>query len=550
MASDKVEVRTLDSLFRRGLISRGQFVQALLALGATVSGVDLLLGAGASALAPTGATARYLAIIVLDAFRPDYMQLAPMPNLEALIRNGATYDRAWVGQLESETPVGHATLSTGSLPNRDGVIGFEWRDPKTKKEALDGWPPGILAGALERDMVASGTDSIPQAIKEANPNARVVTLSSEKVYAADALGAARADYVLYHHRTGGKRYTLVPRGVPGHVPPADFFQHPNLRVPVPLTNFTDWDWLSSMLALTAIESYRPDVLMANLPGADVYGHVGGGPATPSVMRQVVAGLDRNIGRIVEAYRTAGIDGQTLFVVTSDHGMVPNNREVPGATTKTAVRGAGGNYMFHTGGTAADIYIQNYWHARAVSAGMLRVPGVDASYYRMQSHGRSTYLPAPGQAIDPKLDAAYRYLLSTFVGPTAPDVVAAYRENTIGTASTTARGDHGGLNWGAQHIPLVLAGPGIQPGARSSYPARLVDVAPTVLRLLGVPFPRTDGLVLADALATPSAAEIAAQDALGPTLTAYQDALITRATDNLAEDATLGLRPPPSAAIRP
>jgi hypothetical protein len=37
------------------------------------------------------------------------------------------------------------------MPKHDGVLGFEWRDPKSQREVLDGWPPGILAGALDRD---------------------------------------------------------------------------------------------------------------------------------------------------------------------------------------------------------------------------------------------------------------------------------------------------------------------------------------------------------------------------------------------------------------
>lgn len=551
MADQDHELRYLDRLFQRGLLSRGQFIQALTALGFTASGLDLLFGANVRPVEAQSEVARYLVLIVLDAFRPEYMQLAPTPNLDALMTAGTSHDRAWVGQLESETPVSHATLSTGSMPNRDGVIGFEWRDPKTYQEALDGWPKGVLAGDLERDMRASGTSSIPQAVKEANPNARVVTLSSEKVYAADAMGAASADYILYHQRLGSQQPTLVPAALPGHTPPADFFSHPYLREPLPLKHFTDWDWLSTMLALSAIESFRPEVLMINLPAADVYGHTYGGPATPSIMSQVAAGVDRNIGRIVDAYKKADIFTETLFVVTADHGMVPNNRAVPGDVTKAAVRQAGGAYFFHTGGTDADIYLRNYWHARAVSTQMLQVPGVAAAYYRIQPHGHPEYLPAPGLAIDPTLDAACRYLLSTFVGPTSPDVVAPFRENTIGTASTTAHGDHGGMNWGAQHVPLILAGPAVRVGSISHFPARLMDVAPTVLQVLGVPVPPVmDGVILADALLAPSAANVAAQASLAPTLTAFQDALITQSVDNLSEDEKLGLHPPPSAPARP
>lgn len=545
-----INLGDLERLFRRKQISRWQFVQGLAAIGLSASGIELLTGTDALSDSITGSqtAAKYLVIMTLDAFRPDYLQLAPMPALRALQRAGTTYDRAWVGQLESETPVSHATISTGSLPKHDGVIGFEWRDPTTKEEVLDGWPPGVLAGKLEQDMKAARVASISSIVKGAFPQETIVALSSEKSYAASAMGTWAADYILFHQR--GPNGLLTPSALPGHAPDSIFFQHPELQTTLPMKHFTDWDYLSGMLALAAIDQYLPKVLMVNFPGADVYGHEYGGPANPGVFRQIAAGIDRNIGRIVDAYKAAGIFDQTVFIVVSDHGMVPNDRAVAGSVTKATVRASGGSYQFHTGGTAADIYLHNYWHARAVSAGMLKVPNVAASYYKANQHGQYEYLPAPGQRLNPALDAAYRHLLDTFTGATAPDVVVPFRENTVGTNSTSAHGDHGGMNWGAQHIPLIFSGPGVRRGALSNFPARLIDIAPTALRLLGLPGPGMDGVVLADAVSSAPASDVAVQSALGGQLTAYQNALIQQSLDNIAEDKKLGFVPPPPMPARP
>jgi hypothetical protein len=182
--------------------------------------------------------------------------------------------------------------------------------------------------------------------------------------------------------------------------------------------------------------------------------------------------------------------------------------------------------------------------------MLKLPGVAAAYYQTRPKGRNEYVPAPGTSIDPSLDAAYRYLLDTIVGPAAPDVVAPFRENTIGTASTNAHGDHGGLNWGAQHVPLVFSGPGVTAGVVSEAPARLVDVAPTIVRLMGLPPAPMDGTVLADAVTDAHAQEVATQASLSGTLTAYQDALIAQSLTNIAEDQRTRLNPPPPLPARP
>lgn len=546
----KLGAHDIERLFARQKISRSQFVQAMAALGVSMGGLEALFGQGVTPVAAQTTPAQYFVLIVMDAFRGDYLDLQPMPTLAALAKGGTSYQRAWVGQLESETPTGHASLSTGSMPKKTGILGFEWLDPVTKQKSMDGWPPGVLAGDLERDLRASGTNSIPQAIKAAFPLSKVVALSSEKVYAADAMGGYAADYILYHTHAGPKHRTLVPSAVPGHVPPAAFFQHPNLQLHLPASHFTDWDWLSTMMAVAALEEFRPKALMINLPGGDVYGHRYGGPATPAVMRQIIAGLDRNIARILNAYKQAGIYNETLFVVTGDHGMVPNDRSVDGATIKTVVQQAGGEGYFQWGGSGADIWLKNWWHARAVAEAMAKVPGVSSAYYQVNHQGQHQYVLAPGVAIDPALDAANQYLLSTFAGPRAPDVVAPFRENTIGEKVATAHGEHGGLNWGAQHIPLVMSGPGVQAGLVSQFPARLVDVAPTVLRLLGIPTTGMDGLVLADAMVNPTASDVATQSAQGSAVSAYQTSLMTQSVDNIAEDAKLGLHPPPSLPARP
>src|SRR5579875_1040087 len=106
----------LESLFRRGALSRRQFVSGLAALGVSAATLSLLFGTESPPSDAAAETPQYVVLITLDAFRPDYEQLAPMPVLQSLKRQGISYDRAWVGQLESETPTSHTTLATGSMP--------------------------------------------------------------------------------------------------------------------------------------------------------------------------------------------------------------------------------------------------------------------------------------------------------------------------------------------------------------------------------------------------------------------------------------------------
>ena len=152
------------------------------------------------------------------------------------------------------------------------------------------------------------------------------------------------------------------------------------------------------------------------------------------------------------------------MIVADHGMVPNHRFVGPGAVSAAVERAGARYLFHTGGTAKYIYLRDQFRsrARAVAREMLRLEGVTAAYVR----GSGEYEPIHNP-VDAALDEANRTLANTFRGPSAPDVVVAYRENTIGTVIPHAYGNHGGLSWGVQHVPLYLFRSGRAP--RSHIP---------------------------------------------------------------------------------
>lgn len=78
---------------------------------------------------------------------------------------------------------------------------------------------------------------------------------------------------------------------------------------------------------------------------------------------------------------------------------------------------------------------------------------------------------------------------------------------------TDRGGHGGLEPEVTSVPLILAGAGLQPGTEV-HDARLIDVAPTVAALLGMPAPGHGfGRTLVEVLATDIAAPLRVYDAL-------------------------------------
>jgi arylsulfatase A-like enzyme len=270
--------------------------------------------------------------------------------------------------------------------------------------------------------------------------------------------------------------------------------------------------------------------MINLPGPDIYGHRVGGPAHPDIMARIIRGCDKQLNRLVHALRSRNLFDQTVLVVTGDHGMVRNTYQIDDNAIKAAVREAGGDYLFHVGGNSAYIWLRNPPMAPIVAQHLVdTLHHAPFAHHQTIESGRYIYHPVvrTGWSIDPALEAAYQYLLGTFAGPLAPDIALAFEENTITRVYTSFHGEHGGATWGAQQVPLLICGPGVKRGVQSPFPARLMDVAPTVLASLGLEPSNMDGVVLADALLSPSKTQQHGQDTIADALTAYQAAIKTR-----------------------
>jgi arylsulfatase A-like enzyme len=94
------------------------------------------------------------------------------------------------------------------------------------------------------------------------------------------------------------------------------------------------------------------------------------------------------------------------------------------------------------------------------------------------------------------------------------------------------GNHDSATWLQQNNLLIIAGPGVTKGAVSESPARLVDVAPTVLTLLGILPYNMDGITLADALKTPSPSQIQDQIKLNKDLMPLIEALKSQSNSDL------------------
>jgi arylsulfatase A-like enzyme len=292
-----------------------------------------------------------------------------------------------------------------------------------------------------------------------------------------------------------------------------------LSVSAPDSAFTNQDGFAARLAVKLVTALRPRALLLNLPATDLAGHYYGGMSDPKDMKETLRDADAALGIVIDAYKRLGLYTKTLFVITADHGMADNKTIVPihkmyGLIRSLPVSQLDQEYRISVG----SIWLQNPAQAELVATHMSaqHYKGIEGALYKV-TDGSSMHFEADSwtQAhLSKPLLKAYLDLADTEASPAGPDVILPYSEDTTGLPpGHKYQGSHGGFSWGVQHIPLILVGPGIRPGV-SHFPAKLVDIAPTIEQALGLPIPSgVDGVVLADALRSSTSAQATAQKAV-------------------------------------
>jgi hypothetical protein len=222
----------------------------------------------------------------------------------------------------------------------------------------------------------------------------------------------------------------------------------------------------------------------------------------------MAGIDRGIGLIEAEMRRDRVLKRAVFVVTSSEAVTPLTVTLARKKIDAAVQAAGAQTIYFNSDGMAMIGLSDPTQALPVAQAIdgEHILNVDAIYFRTHAGQTWTY---QAQYLNPELPAGFgdagTYLLNTIASAASPDVVVAYSPDvgTDGRIGPYARsGITSNMQWPAQHIPLVLSGQGVFPGVKSAYPARLIDIAPTIEALLGIEVATGDGNVLADSMYNP------------------------------------------------
>lgn len=211
-------------------------------------------------------------------------------------------------------------------------------------------------------------------------------------------------------------------------------------------------------------------------------------------REVIAASEQcalRVSESVDALRQRGDD--VLFVIASDHGhetvdeVIPVNELLVEAGFKESVGSS--DVVLASSGMGALVYLSenasDRCHAIAEWIGAQSWSGEVFAGQRLEEVGQRSDTALAIAFSMAKRDAENRHGVRG-LGHVAGDIFM--------KSDAPGRGQHGGLGPYETNALLCISGAGFSPG-RTDHPSRTIDIAPTVLRHLGIAFEGIDGVPL-------------------------------------------------------
>ena len=442
---------------------------------------------GKAAAAPE----RHVVVVVWDGMRPDFVSEQNTPTLWKLAQSGVVF-RNNHSVYPSATTVNGTAIVTGNYPNHDGILANHvYRADLYGRKSVD----------VENAQVVRKGDDV-----SAGKYISVPTIPELLHARGDKTAIATAKTVgLLFDRHEDQRYgqnivagdSVRPNSIGsiikslGQFPPAANAAERNGWT---TRAFTDFLWQNEIPAFSLLWLSDPDdTEHKTAPGAP--------PALAAIKSS-----DENLARVLAALDKHNARLKTDIFVVSDHGFSTIAREIElpkilraagfDAVTEFSdqpklgqimLAGNGGTVLFYVIGHDASV-------TRRLIEFLQQTDFAGVIFTRQATEGTFTLDQA-------KIDHPY-----------AADVVMAFRwteeKNQFGAPGmidadwqrAAGEGTHATLSRYDMHNLLIAAGPDFQNALTSVIPSGNVDVAPTILSILGIKPPsRMDGRILSEAL---------------------------------------------------
>ena len=462
--------------------------------------IALLAAAGATSALAKG-KAEHIVLVVWDGMRPDFIRPQYCPTLYSLATNGTFFRRHHPAYVSS-TEVNGTALATGSHPGRSGIIANTEYRPELSvlstfaTEGMD----AIRRGDLLTDGNYVRTPTVAEILQD-NGIATITAGSKPVVLLHDrswrkSSSAEKESVTLFEGKT-------LPRSaVDALIKVNDDKAFPT-NITQPNTGQDNWTTRALVRGLWRKGVPKYTVLWLSDPDKSQH-ETGVGSST------ALAGIeasDKNLAEVVKVLNEKGLMDKTDIMVVSDHGFstIQRGPDVVEILKKQKFSAAkkfdnpeAGDVMVVGLGGSVMFYVVD----RVESVIRRLVTFLQTSDFAGVVFSR---LPMDGTF---PLDAV-RYGGTNSM----PDVLMSMRWTTerneygapgmfLSMDGTKGKGSHASLSRFDMNNTLVASGPDFKKGFLSEIPSGNIDVAPTILWLLGVQAPAPasfDGRVLHEAI---------------------------------------------------
>jgi arylsulfatase A-like enzyme len=471
------------------------FKAAISSLIFTIGSPAVVVSADNASSTKAERSTRRVLVVVWDGMRPDFMTEQNCPTLYQLSKRGVFFAHHHSVYL-SGTEVNGTAISTGLYPGNDGIIANSEYRP-----AIDPLKPihteGV-ASVRRADELSGGryirVPTLAEAVRKAGR--RAVVAGAKPV----ALLPDRAE------RTSMKHGANVFAG--STLPPELRSVLTNKLGPFPTetdTNRTRNDWTTDALLNSLWAEGIPDFTFLWMNQPDYSQHYIG-PGSAEALASI-RNADQNLSRIVKNLEDRGALETTDIIVVSDHGCSTLDTKVDLAGSLSRA-GLPATREFKASPMPGEIIVVSNSGSTLVYV----IGHSDALVQKIVSFLQEwefTGVIFTRKAMPGTFSLDQVHLNS----PDSPDVVISMRwsattnkngvvglVNSDATSFNSGQGIHVSLSPFDMHATLVAAGPDFRSGIVSTLPTGNVDVAPTVLRILGItPAARLDGRVLSEGL---------------------------------------------------
>ncbi len=449
-------------------------------------------------------SAQRVIVLVWDGMRPDLVSAELTPKLHAFAARSAVYRRA-TGVFPSVTRPTTSSVSTGAYPAGHGVLSNLFVGPPGNRAPID---TGARVDLERLRAVNDGRILLLPTLAEALADAgkRLVVMGSGTTGQATLLDPERTATTIHTEFTWPTQLmtTLSER----------FGTPPIKTIPVQAAH----EWLADVLLEYVLPDLEPDVVLMWLCEPDASQHARG-LGSPEA-RAATRGNDTRLGRILAAI--AAGDVPTTVIVASDHGhsTVTGMVRAEHALADAGFAGPLNDGTMHL--SERMILIEDRPGAAMlrddVGAWLRQQPWVGAFVdWSRREASDGTLTPAfiwngrdPSSfPYAPTFTYSHAWNDASNAHGIAGSALTGYSAGladlerlqgpVVGLTRLTAT--HGTLSPHDQRTVLIIGGNDARPGTLD-VPAGVIDIAPTILALLGLPpLPDADGRALAEAFVT-------------------------------------------------